>query len=565
MHRIILIIAVLFMSNIGLSQYIDTSLLRGSAIKNLGVVNNKHSQFSPTIIEDGLLYVEYKQRRKSKDLTRHERAFDLMQVAFSPDFVGEPEVFEAFRSEYVEGPASFNRDYTKLYLTRSNMNKEGVKKSSDKQIRMKIFESIFEDNSWTEPKLISFLLGDFNYCHPSIDSSSEFMIFASDLPGGYGKMDLYLVRRQGDGWSSPTNLGPTVNTEGNDWFPSYHDSGLLFYASDGKTEGKTDLDIYVIDISQSQLGESQKLPSPVNSEYDDFSFVLKNDQSQAFFSSSRISGKGGDDLYQILFSGDLIVKTQRDSVLVQFHIQDELNSLGLSESEIRITNLGFAGQKLNPESYPLDLIQKEDGTPQVVLKLEDSENQIAFLTNDEGKLNYFFREKERLLIEVLKEGYQKSAFIYTPMEGDQRIVKLTKTKEEPKEIFTKPEIFIPTTKGSIVVFENIYYDLNSSVIKLGAAKELDALLSVMNNNPEMRVQLSAHTDSRGNDVYNQILSDQRAQSAKNYLTQRGINPSRIIALGFGESRLRNHCKDGVDCTEDEHRFNRRTEVKVVSN
>jgi outer membrane protein OmpA-like peptidoglycan-associated protein len=131
-------------------------------------------------------------------------------------------------------------------------------------------------------------------------------------------------------------------------------------------------------------------------------------------------------------------------------------------------------------------------------------------------------------------------------------------KAEPI-IINKQEV----KKGSVLVFDNIFYDYNSHDIKQGSAAELDQLVAAMVSNPSIKVQLSSHTDSRGESLYNQILSDKRAESAKSYLVNRGISESRVVAIGFGESRIRNRCEDGVKCTEEEHQFNRRTEVKIV--
>jgi outer membrane protein OmpA-like peptidoglycan-associated protein len=139
---------------------------------------------------------------------------------------------------------------------------------------------------------------------------------------------------------------------------------------------------------------------------------------------------------------------------------------------------------------------------------------------------------------------------------------------EPKDAkvteVPKPEIFIPTTKGATVVFDNIYYAYNSAKILDGAAKELDALANAMLDNPDMKVLLAAHTDARGKAGYNLSLSEQRANAAKEYLVQKGIYTTRISTIGHGESRIRNNCKDGVNCSEEEHKFNRRTEVTIVN-
>ena len=136
---------------------------------------------------------------------------------------------------------------------------------------------------------------------------------------------------------------------------------------------------------------------------------------------------------------------------------------------------------------------------------------------------------------------------------------------EPTDGSNNDGLTIPTATGSIVIFENIYYDFNSHVILEGAGHELDLLATTMKENPNMVVELSAHTDSRGTKLYNQRLSEKRAASARDYLIKKGIAPTRISTRGYGESQLRNHCDDRTPCSEQEHSFNRRTEVRVVSN
>ena len=552
------------------AQYLDTLKIKSAAIVNLKAINNNQNQFSPAFAKDGIVYVEYQQKRKSKGLTNREKAFDIMYVNMVSD-VQEPEVFnKRFNSNYVEGPASFSSDFNTVYLTRSNIQSGELKKSSDKILRLKIFKSNLVDSIWSELKEESFILGDYNYCHPSISDDGETMIIASDMPGGFGKMDLYLLRKVGDGWSAPTNLGAAVNSRGNDWFPFLHQSDILFYASDGYFEEKQDLDIYAIDVGVGNLGIRERLPAPINSEYDDFGFILNDDQSQSYFTSSRIGGKGRDDIYEFKFTGSIIEKEKVDSVFVQFLVKNNKDKSPLSKVDINMSQLGFAGQKIKLSEYDLDLIEGKDGSKEVVVKLEnDNQKKIAKVTDKAGVSSMELSSKDRFLVEVSKEGFQSNSFIYLPKNGEryevflEPIAKIVIPKtSKPKP---KPEIYIPTEKGAVIVFENIYYDLNSSNLKAGAVKELDALSKIMKEQPYLKVQLSAHTDSQGNDVYNQLLSDKRAASAKNYLLLKGINSNRIVAIGFGESRLRNRCSDDVPCTESEHQYNRRTEVKILDN
>ena len=129
----------------------------------------------------------------------------------------------------------------------------------------------------------------------------------------------------------------------------------------------------------------------------------------------------------------------------------------------------------------------------------------------------------------------------------------------------KPATVLPAQAavGTVLVFNSIFYDYNSSSLKDEAILDLNTIFDAMIARPEMKIQLSAHTDSRGNALYNKQLSEQRAKAAKQYLVEKGIDPKRIITIGFGESRIRNQCKDGVSCTEAEHLFNRRTEVLIL--
>ena len=173
---------------------------------------------------------------------------------------------------------------------------------------------------------------------------------------------------------------------------------------------------------------------------------------------------------------------------------------------------------------------------------------------------------KKYLIRCHSEGFEDAYTLFDPKTDDASI-NIVLNPLPPKVIKPKVDtidnVYIPTEVGEVVVFENIYYDRNSDEIKEGAAKELDALAKAMIKNLDMKVELAAHTDCRGENKYNQDLSIKRATSAKNYLVEKGINQNRIRAIGFGESQIRNHCIDGVRCTEDEHQYNRRTEVTII--
>jgi outer membrane protein OmpA-like peptidoglycan-associated protein len=206
---------------------------------------------------------------------------------------------------------------------------------------------------------------------------------------------------------------------------------------------------------------------------------------------------------------------------------------------------------------------------ELILKLKPNTQLEHYLSvGAEGSVFIEVDVTKSYLVKTKSQKYEVNSMIIRPKKDLTDFTALMNPIAEPMEVIPivepiEPEIFIPVESGTTVVFDHIYYASNSAEIKAGAAKELDALIRVMKENPLMKVQLSAHTDSRGKELYNQVLSEKRAASAKAYLVKAGIESDRVFTLGFGESRLRNHCSEGVKCTNEEHRYNRRTEVTIL--
>ena len=185
-----------------------------------------------------------------------------------------------------------------------------------------------------------------------------------------------------------------------------------------------------------------------------------------------------------------------------------------------------------------------------------------FLTDESGLIKLTIDKGSNYILAFSKPEYENQE-IFIDDKSDRDLTIAMEPVEVKREVVSKPEIFIPTTKGSVVVFDNIYYSYNSAKILDGAAQELDALAKAMKENPDMKVLLASHTDARGKAGYNLGLSEKRAIEAKNYLVRKGINTTRISTIGYGESRIRNNCLDGVKCSEEEHKYNRRTEVTII--
>lgn len=555
---------------------ISTSLLgqiTEEIINNVPIVrlsfNTSNHEFSPVQTDRGIAYVLFEQANTDDAPTRGEQRFNIVVQKENG-----PEVFaENLNTDFVEGPFAFAKD--KIYLTKSNVSEEGIKQSKDRSLKMKIFESNRKDGVWAKPSVIKFPSGDYNYCHPTLNKAGDMMIMASDAAGGFGKMDLYFSYFRNGKWTRPENLGPEINSAGNDWFPYLHQDQFLYYGSDAREESE-DLDIYEAEFRNGEFKEVVKLADPINTEYDDFGLSINAEGDEILFSSAR-PGHGRDDIYQIKLLNSVNRKYLPDNIQFSIQLEDGDTGERLAKKEVKIIPVVL-------EDFGLSQYNQEH-----ILKNARDVETTAFVIKTDNKGEQIFnmssRSKYIVLIDI--PDYKESRFIYNPADDEhewiismipQKIKReesiktvITKPtilfKEKPTEsvVVSKPDVYIPTSQGANVVFENIYYEYNSATILAEAVSELEALLNVMNDNPAMKVSLTAHTDSRGRSDYNMQLSEKRARAAKLYLTRRGISATRIVTYGKGESQIRNQCTEGVNCTEDEHKYNRRTEVEILQN
>jgi len=552
----ILILSLGFVS-IASSQITDKLLSRHSV--NRVSYSSVDFEFSPVLYDDGVAYVKFRKNSKNDQPTRGEQEFDILFV--NDD--SEPVLFsEEINSDFIEGPFCFAANT--MYLTRSNVVNNKQKYSQDNTLKLKIFSSKQVNGTWSNPERINIPAGDFNFCHPTVSQDGKVMIFASDMPGGYGKMDLYVAYKTGDSWSRPDNLGPEINTEKNDWFPYFHNDQFLYFATDGRKESG-DLDIYESELKGELFVNVKKLDNPINSDFDDFGLSIDHEGQHLLFSSSR-PGKGKDDIYEIKFSETINKLSIPSDLIFTINLIDNRTKKTLGGKELKLI-------PINLEDYDLATYNED-----VILENCMDVNATAFSikTDQSGQQRFSVETDTKYVLVIDNIGYKESRFFYDPLVSDQEwTIGLEPSSRvassPPKTIVTKPtkvetpSIFIPTSKGSKIIFDNIFYEYNSAIIQKGAADELDALYNTMISMPSLKIELIAHTDSRGDDQYNLKLSKERAKSAKTYLIVKGIAADRILTRGMGEAEIRNHCYNGVNCTDRDHQFNRRTEVRILEN
>ncbi len=416
---------------------------------------------------------------------------------------------DEINSSYHEGPVTISADGNTMYFSRESFFDKKFVKSADKktkQGKVNIFKATNVDGKWSNITPVSFNSKEFNTSSPSLSKDGSTLYFISDMPGSIGKTDIWKVAVNSDGtFGTPENLGSNVNTEGNELSVFIADDNILYFASNGRG-GLGGLDVYAYDTTKGS--EPINLGKPVNSEKDDFGFTFNQDKNIAFLSSNRDGGAGDDDIY-------LAIPVCNIDLMV--NVNDAKSGAAVSEAKVSV--------------------------------MGGSQNGLANgLSNEMGKANFQFECEQAKTITVSRNGYYDETLTVPQQKGE---IALNVSLRPIEAIVTETE----------VILNNIYFDYNKSNITQQGASELDKLVAVMNQYPEMVIFAKSHTDSRGNDKYNMSLSDRRAKATVQYVISKGIAKERITGQGFGESEPKVLCGD--NCTEEEYAQNRRSEFMIV--
>lgn len=633
----------------------QVAINRDVNIQNASNINTDGLEFSPVLYENGLVYVS-RNKNGLIDENTGKTFFELFYSELDPN--GIPTKAQQFsnelNSQLHEGPVTFNRKGNKIFFTRSNLTK-GLSRADKKgRVGLKIYEAERGYFDWENITELPFNDDQYSCMHPSLSADETKLFFSSNMPGGYGGMDLYFVEKRYGEWTAPINLGPDINTSRNEVFPFMHDNGTLFFASDGH-EGLGGLDIYMINIQGRRWGKLVNLGEPFNSMKDDLGLILDIRGVKGFLASNRDGGKGSDDIYIFEAPHGLQGVQGPASLYKTIATFDGQMSRRLPGTSIYVFEISPNGLVENNDLYDLQMVPADsDSTDnkEITLKLIRKEGEKLgepnSVTDKNGESVLVFEADKEYLVLASKAGFTtkelkisgEDALSEIPLEivmersnclaingvittidnpipvpgtvvriinscdnseqvvrtnmrgeftgclpfGCEFVIKAqrkgfeqaqtrvstqslrgTRSIDIGMELEPKSELVLkePIRKGSVIVLENIYYDFNKSAIRKGAAPDLEALARLMKKFPSLEIELGAHTDSRGEENYNLELSLKRAEAAKQFLTNRGIDPNRIKSFGYGEAQVRNKCKDGVPCTEEEHQYNRRTEVKVL--
>ena len=458
----------------------------------------------------------------------------------------DPILFDdKINTEYNEGVACFNQDFTEIFFTRC-FDIEG-------DDHCKILMSVREGSGWSVPQEIFDMLPNVNYGHPTLVEQDSVLVFSSNNPSGYGEYDLYYsFREDGGTWTIPELMPESLNTQGNEQFPR-SDGDTLYFSSD-YLPGLGGLDIFKTYLMEGgQWAQPANVGAPINSGADDFSLVIDKEAPSpgqkllqgGYFSSSR-AGTGDDDIYQFL-TYELEEKDKPKPVEV---VEEEPEAV---EKLIYIAVRVVENILADPEDPNSEIIGKE-GIDASEIVVTNPAGQETITTNASGRIIIDGDELTSYNFKVAREGYlTNSKSLKTESKEN-----LDGSKTYNLEIALDKIIY-----NKEIVLDDIFYDLNKYFIREDAKPSLDTLTQLMKDNPDISILLGSHTDCRGRPEFNMELSDRRARAAIDYIASNGISPSRLSFRGFGESKLAVSCICQL-CSEEQHQENRRTTFIILA-
>ena len=472
--------------------------------------NSDKSDFGPFLSNDNTLYFT-SARGSGKSYKWTEEAFlDLYQVTRNADGTySEATEVKGVNTKWHDGPASITADGNTMYFA-SETFRDGLsskdKSSKTKYGKVGIYKATKKDGKWSNVQALPFNSNEYSVSNPSISADGKTLYFASNMPGSMNEsLDIWKVEVQGENaYGTPVNLGPNVNTAGRESFPFASEDGRLYFASDARP-GFGGLDVFVADLKAGT--EATNVGKPVNTEKDDFSFMFNATHNVGYFASNR---SGNDEIY----AANPVCGLQVNAIVTN-----------IKTGEI------LTGAKVS---------------------ILDSKNNVieTKITAADGFVGYAVDCETPYSIQVQKDGFETGVY---------QVPAAAKTGEYAVAAALNP-IDVIVTENEVILKE-IYFEFDKHNITSEGAVELDKLVQVMKENPEMVIFVKAHTDHKGSDSYNLRLSDRRAKSTVQYILSKGISKDRISGKGYGESEPKVNC--GTDCTPEQMAENRRSQFNII--
>ncbi len=495
-------------------------------VKNLEAINTPFTEYNPVYSNNELYFTSSRANGRIYEATgtpftdiykaeTNGANVNVSTITPLPALINE--------SNINEGCITFTPDGKTMIFAKGNTGKRKGANDVD------LYISRYRNGEWSEPLPININLPDAWESTPALSADGRTLYFSSNRKGGYGGLDIYSAQMDSRGrFGKVKNLGPEINTAGSETFPYVSENGKMYISSDGHP-GYGMLDIFVVNRANGKT-VLDNLGLPVNSTSDDFGlFLFKPDRG--FFTSNREGGKGDDDIYTF--------------------INEDPN--------LKVVNYFLQGI-----TYMIRKDSTREILPNTKVSLMDPDGDVMqdFVTGNDGKFLFRVYENENYTLLGETDGYITKRQAYTTVG---KSVPLESLKELVTTI-TLDTIMVLDRKERNKIFrlENIYFGYDSADIRRDAAIELNKLVTLLNDNTDLKIEMGSHTDSVASHAYNLQLSQRRAESTVNYLIQKGIDPNRLVAKGYGEEKpiARNTNSDGSDNPAGRQR-NRRTEFKIL--
>lgn len=521
-----------------------------------------------------------------------------------------------------EGPISFSADGREFFISTSDADERKRKYDASNNTTVTLRHYLRDnDGKWVQGRKLPFTSSDFNTTHPALSRDGQMLVFASDRPGGQGGMDLYYVMRLREGgWGNPVRLGDHINTRGNDVFPYLDEDDNLYFSSNWHP-GFGGMDIFKCQRTDDGWGLPENLGRPINSARDDFGIVLDPDGNSGFFTSNRnpdtkddilffkksigiriegqlvdcatgegilnarIELRGSDNFRDADFTDgegyfSFLVSNEGDFELFAIHERYRADG-GCTGKELCSTKGMTSGQRtavrlamtpLAPAEHQNNYLcgkitHASYGNPlrdaKVVL-LDGEGNEKRVNTGATGSFYIPALAGEKYSLKIEREGFFSHEEALTLEPGIDQCHAISAPLTVDKTAIPEPlSADIRLEKGMVLELFHIYFDRALATIREDAIEDLQTFFALLERYPNMRGEIMAHTDTRADEQYNLELSQRRADAVKKYLTDRGIDPKRLDARGYGEAHPVNHCVDGVECSEEQHQRNRRVEFRII--
>lgn len=499
-------------------------------VRRMEKFNSRRGEFSPMLTGekyDQLYFASSRTKDKEAKVSaitgQYNNNFYLVKQDENGNWLNPEELEDEVNTEFDEGTPSFSADGNTMYYTYCSQDETGDRTSE-------IYVSTRSSAKWGKGSRTTIVKDSVTALgHPAISPDGKYLYFTSDVVGGFGGKDLYRARVAGSDFGPMENLGPEINTTGDEMFPYVRDSVTLYFASNGHS-GAGGLDLFKATQDSTGHWKVENLGFPINSSSDDFGITFEGNKEKGFFSSNRNDARGFDHIYSF----------EKPTITVRIEgIVNDVDEYPIEDATVRIVGKDGLNAKVQT---------KKDGTYEVEL---ERDIKYVMMASARGFLN---------------QNYE-----------------LHTSPEEKSETYIVDFFLSPISKP--VVIENIFYDFDKATLRPESKKALDEMIKMLNDNPNVTIELGAHTDRKGTDKYNEKLAQRRAQSVVDYLIAGGIAPDRLEAKGYGESvpktinkkmaKQFDFLKEGDVLTEDfilkltpeqqeiADQINRRTEFKVL--